>query len=148
MCEKRVYDLERFVRAQEPVFETALVELRAGLKRSHWMWFVFPQLRGLGRSPLAQHYGINSFGEAAAYLEHPVLGTRLRQCVEAVLALQGKSLRQIFGTPDDIKFRSSMTLFALTAGADSMFQEALNRFCKGAMDQVTVDLLIPPQTSA
>ncbi len=148
MCEKRVYDLERFVKAQEPVFETALAELRAGRKRNHWMWFVFPQLGGLGRSPMAQHYGINSFGEAVAYLEHPVLGTRLRQCVEVVLSLQCGSLRQVFGTPDDIKFRSSMTLFALTAGPDSVFQEALNRYCKGAMDQVTVDLLNPPQASA
>lgn len=148
MCEKRVYDLERFVRAQETVFEVALAELRTGLKRSHWMWFIFPQLRGLGRSPLAQHYGIHSFGEAVAYLEHPVLGRRLRQCVEVVLALQGRSLRQVFGTPDDIKFQSSMTLFALTEGADSVFQEALNRYCKGAMDQATVDLLNPPQASA
>ncbi|MCA3574647.1 MAG: DUF1810 domain-containing protein [Aestuariivirga sp.] len=143
-----MFDLDRFLKAQEPVFETALAELRAGQKQSHWMWFVFPQLRGLGRSPMAQHYGINSLGEAAAYLGHPVLGARLRQCVEAVLALQGKSLRQIFGVPDDIKFRSSMTLFALAAGEESVFQEALNRYNKGVMDQMTVELVRPPQTSA
>ena len=148
MYEHRVYDLERFVRAQEPVFATALAELRAGKKQTHWMWFVFPQLRDLGRSALAQHYGINSLGEAAAYLEHPVLGPRLRQCVEAVLALQGRSLRQIFGTPDDIKFCSSMTLFALAAGEESVFQDALNRYTNGVMDQLTVDLVKPPQASA
>ena len=147
MCEKRVYDLERFVSAQEPVFVTALTELRAGKKQTHWMWFVFPQLHGFGRSPLAQHYGINSLGEATAYIEHPVLGPRLKQCVEAVLALQGRSLRQIFGSPDDTKFRSSMTLFALAAGEDSVFQEALNRYTKGAMDQMTVDLVNPPHAS-
>ena len=148
MHEKAQYDLERFVRAQESVFEEALAELRGGLKRSHWMWFVFPQLRGLGRSPMAQHYGINSLAEAAAYLEHPVLGTRLMTCVEAVLALQGRSLRQIFGTPDDLKFHSSMTLFALASEEDSVFQEALNRYCKGVMDQRTLDLVKPAQTNA
>ncbi len=148
MQDKSHYDLERFVKAQEPVFDTALAELRAGRKQSHWMWFVFPQLRGLGRSPMAQHYGINSLAEAVAYLEHPVLGARLRTCVEAVLTLQGRSLRQIFGTPDDLKFRSSMTLFALASGDESLFQQALNRYCKGVMDQMTVDLVKPAQTTA
>ncbi len=148
MQDKSHYDLERFVKAQEPVFDTALAELRAGRKQSHWMWFVFPQLRGLGRSPMAQHYGINSLAEAVAYLEHPVLGARLRTCVEAVLTLQGRSLRQIFGTPDDLKFRSSMTLFALASGEGSVFEQALNRYCKGVMDQMTVDLVKPAQTTA
>ena len=148
MQDKSHYDLERFVKVQEPVFDTALAELRAGRKQSHWMWFVFPQLRGLGRSPMAQHYGINSLAEAVAYLEHPVLGARLRTCVEAVLALQGRSLRQIFGTPDDLKFRSSMTLFALASGEGSVFEQALNRYCKGVMDQMTVDLVKPAQTTA
>jgi uncharacterized protein (DUF1810 family) len=148
MQEKPQYDLERFVRAQDPVFDTALAELRAGRKQSHWMWFVFPQLRGLGRSPMAQHYGINSLAEATAYLEHPVLGARLKTCVDAVLAVQGRSLRQIFGTPDDLKFSSSMTLFALASGERSLFQEALSRYCKGLMDQKTVDLVKPARTSA
>lgn len=148
MQDKSHYDLERFVKAQEPVFDTALAELRAGRKQSHWVWFVFPQLRGLGRSPMAQHYGINSLAEAVAYLEHPVLGARLRTCVEAVLTLQGRSLRQIFGTPDDLKFRSSMTLFALASGEGSVFEQALNRYCKGVMDQTTVDLVKPAQTTA
>lgn len=125
MREKHGFDLERFVHAQEPVFDTALAELRAGRKQSHWMWFVFPQLRGLGRSTMAQHYGIHSLAEAAGYLEHPVLGVRLRTCVDAVLAVQGRSLRQIFGTPDDLKFHSSMTLFALANENGSPFQRGL-----------------------
>jgi len=105
------------------------------------MWFVFPQLRGLGSSAMAQHYGIESLGEARAYLEHPVLGPRLRQCVEAVLAVSGLTLHEIFGSPDDMKFRSCMTLFALAGEKEELFQQALDRYCAGAQDPATLDLL-------
>ncbi len=136
------FDLERFVTAQTPVFDTVLAELKAGRKRSHWMWFVFPQLRGLGRSSTAQFYGIGSLGEARAYLEHSLLGPRLALCTEAVLVSDAASLRELFGSPDDLKFRSSMTLFA-TASADdrSLFQKALDRWCGGHADEQTRRLL-------
>ncbi|MGF7175629.1 DUF1810 domain-containing protein [Azospirillum doebereinerae] len=122
------FDLQRFVSAQEPVFATVLEELRAGRKRSHWMWFVFPQRRGLGRSETALFYGIDSLDEARAYLAHPILGPRLEQATRAVLAIQGRSLHAIFGYPDDLKFRSSMSLFAEAAGAQSPYREALDRW--------------------
>ena len=105
------------------------------------MWFVFPQLRGLGHSSLAQRYGISGIEEAKAYLQHPVLGRRLRRCVEAVLCVPDRTLRQIFGSPDDLKFRSSMTLFALADGGQLLFQEALDCYCDGMMDPRTVELL-------
>ena len=105
------------------------------------MWFVFPQLKGLGRSSMAQQYGIASLEEAGAYLQHPVLGDRLRKCVEAVLAVHGPSLHQIFGSPDDLKFCSSMTLFALADGGEALFQEALDRYCDGIMDPRALELL-------
>jgi uncharacterized protein (DUF1810 family) len=136
-----VFDFDRFVNAQEPVFDTVLLELLSGLKRSHWMWFVFPQLRGLGRSPTARHYGIDTLAEARAYLDHPVVGPRLRQCVEAVLAVSGRSLHEIFGSPDDLKFRSSMTLFALASGGEPLFFQALHRYCGDVRDPVTLELL-------
>ena len=136
------FDLQRFVTAQAPVFETALAELRAGRKRSHWMWFVFPQLRGLGVSPTAQFYGLASLLDARAYLAHPLLGERLARCVEALLAVQGRSLTTIFGLPDDMKFRSSMTLFALAAGDETaLFHQALDRYAEGRMDERTLALL-------
>ena len=136
------FDLERFVKAQAPVFEAALAELRAGEKRSHWMWFVFPQLRGLGQSSMAQFYGIGSLDEARAYLAHPVLGSRLKLCTEAVLAVERRSLHDIFGSPDDMKFGSSMTLFA-RASADeaNVFRQALDRYCEGRLDPRTEALL-------
>ena len=109
------FDLERFVTAQAPVFATAPAELQAGEKRSHWMWFVFPQLRGLGHSAMAMRYGIGSLDEARAYLAHPLLGPRLIECTCAVLAIEGRPLHAIFGSPDDVKFCSSMTLFSLAA---------------------------------
>ena len=138
------FDLERFVTAQAPVFSAALDELKAGRKRSHWMWFVFPQLRGLGRSPTAEFHGISSLDEARAYLAHPVLGPRLILCTETVLAVEGRSLHAIFGTPDDLKFCSSMTLFALAAGEDeSVFRRALDRYCGSRLDQRTVALCQP-----
>ncbi len=139
------FDLQRFLNAQEPVFATALDELLSGRKRSHWMWFVFPQLRGLGRSPTAEFYGIASFDEAQAYLAHPTLGSRLEQATRAVLGVQGRTLHEIFGSPDDMKFRSSMTLFALATGqAGSPYHEALVRWCDGRMDDATVRLVGAP----
>ena len=136
------FDLQRFVTAQAPVFDTALAELRAGHKRSHWMWFVFPQLRGLGQSSMARLYGVGSLGEARAYLAHPLLGPRLDLCTGAVLASDGRSLHTIFGSPDDMKFRSSMTLFALAAtDGDNAFREALDRYCEGRMDERTLALI-------
>src|SRR6478672_8846533 len=109
------HDLQRFVDAQADVYEDVVDELRAGHKASHWMWFVFPQLRGLGHSPTAQHYGIASLDEARAYLAHPVLGDRLRECTRLVLRVDGRNARAIFGSPDDFKFRSCMTLYGFTA---------------------------------
>ena len=136
------YNLARFVEAQAPVYETALAELRAGRKRSHWMWFVFPQLAGLGMSATAKFYGIAGLGEARAYLAHPILGTRLLACTEAVLGIQGRSLNAIFGSPDDLKFRSSMTLFeAASDGLETGFSAAHDRFCGGERDRRTVELL-------
>jgi uncharacterized protein (DUF1810 family) len=135
-------DLERFVAAQGPVFEAALNELKAGQKRSHWMWFVFPQLRGLGSSPKAKFYGIKSIEEARAYLAHAVLGPRLVLCTETVLAIKDRSPNAIFGSPDDLKFRSSMTLFALAAGdAESPFHQALRQFWDNRVDERTLALL-------
>jgi uncharacterized protein (DUF1810 family) len=135
------FDLQRFLAAQEGTFETALAELRAGRKRTHWMWFIFPQLRGLGTSPTSEFYGLASLGEARAYLDHPVLGARLRAAVEAVLAHDGPTLHDIFGTPDDLKFRSSMTLFAAAAGGERLFETALARLCEGRPDERTLERL-------
>ena len=136
------FDLQRFASAQASTFDTALDELRAGRKQSHWMWFIFPQLRGLGRSSTAQFYGIASLDEARAYLAHPRLGARLRLATEAVLAIKDRSLAQIFGSPDDMKFQSSMTLFALASGPGaSPFQQALDRWCGGKLDGNSVALL-------
>jgi uncharacterized protein (DUF1810 family) len=136
------FDLQRFVTAQEPVFDTALDELQSGQKRSHWMWFIFPQLRGLGHSSTAQFYSIKSLDEARAYLAHPVLGPRLESATRAVLATQGRSLSAIFGSPDDLKFCSSMTLFSLVApDAANPFREALDRYCGGQADEGTLALL-------
>jgi uncharacterized protein (DUF1810 family) len=136
------FDLERFVAAQERVFATALDELRSGRKRTHWMWFVFPQMLGLGISQTSQFYGIGSLDEARAYLAHPVLGSRLKACTEAVMAVEGRTLKEIFGSPDDAKFCSSMTLFALANGDDGgIYRQAIDRWCDGQMDERTVALL-------
>jgi uncharacterized protein (DUF1810 family) len=135
------FDLQRFVTAQAPVFATALAELQAGRKRSHWMWFVFPQLRGLGVSPTAQFFGLSSLAEARAYLAHPPLGERLRRCCEAVLALEATDLFTVFGSPDDMKFCSSMTLFARASDNEPLFRAALDRYCQGRMDERTLALL-------
>jgi uncharacterized protein (DUF1810 family) len=130
-------DIERFVDAQSAVYDSVLAELRAGRKSGHWMWFVFPQLRGLGRSGTASYYGIASPVEALEYLAHPVLGERLRECVELVLAVQERSAKEIFGSPDDLKFRSSMTLFAEIAPDEPLFQRALDRYFGGDRDPLT-----------
>jgi uncharacterized protein (DUF1810 family) len=131
------YNLKRFVDAQAPAIDRVLAELADGHKKSHWMWFVFPQIAGLGRSETAQYYAISSLDEAKAYLAHPTLGPRLRQCTELVLAVRDRSIAEIFGFPDDLKFRSSMTLFARAAGGD-IFRTALERFCGGGEDPATI----------
>jgi uncharacterized protein (DUF1810 family) len=134
------FDLEPFVAAQQPVYATVLGELRAGRKRTHWMWFVFPQIAGLGRSPTAQFYALASLDEARAYAVHPVLGARLRECAQAVLALEGESVDGIFGSPDNLKFHSSMTLFALAAPGEPVFSACLDKYFGGARDPATVAL--------
>ncbi|MDZ7874561.1 MAG: DUF1810 domain-containing protein [Rhizobium sp.] len=136
-------DLERFVEAQRETYAQALRELQGGLKRSHWMWFIFPQLEGLGRSPIAQRFALRSLDEARAYLAHAILGERLRMVTRAVLAHQDRSLVEIFGQPDDMKFRSSMTLFAAAADPDdaAIFREALDVFCGGEPDPITLQRL-------
>ncbi len=133
-----IFDLQRFIDAQNPIFETVLAELSAGKKRTHWMWFVFPQIQGLGHSGMARRYAISSVEEARAYLDHPVLGERLRQLTGVVNALQGRSVEQIFGYPDDLKFHSSMTLFAHAAVDKQPFEEALNTYFGGEPDSGTV----------
>jgi uncharacterized protein (DUF1810 family) len=138
---KDPYDLQRFVEAQTNCFEQVCWELSEGHKQSHWMWFIFPQLRGLGHSALANKYAISSRQEAEGYLTHPILGPRLRHCTQLVLQVEGRSIRQIFGTPDDLKFRSSMTLFAGTAAENKIFKDALQKYFAGIPDQSTIDLL-------
>ena len=132
------YDLQRFVDAQQPVYERVLCELAAGCKSSHWMWFVFPQIAGLGSSSMAQRYAIAARAEAAAYLDHPLLGPRLRQCTRLVTGIDGRSIHQIFGSPDDMKFQSSMTLFAWTAGDNADFLAALDKYFDGTLDPATL----------
>jgi uncharacterized protein (DUF1810 family) len=134
------YELKRFVEAQEGVYEQACAELRAGRKRSHWIWFVFPQIRGLGSSPTAIRYAISGIDEARAYLAHPVLGARLRECARIVVDVDGKTVSEIFGYPDDLKFHSSMTLFAKASeDCPDVFGEALEKYFGGEMDQGTLD---------
>ena len=135
------FDLDRFVASQAGVVERAIAELEAGRKQSHWMWFVFPQARGLGRSSTAQLYGIGSLNEARAYLDHPVLGLRLLRCVKAVMDSGAPSLHALFGSPDDLKFVSSMTLFSLAAADPAHFQAALDRWSGGRRDEQTVALM-------
>ena len=135
------YHLRRFVDAQAPIFEQVRAELRDGHKRSHWMWFIFPQIAGLGHSATAVRFAISSRDEAQAYLEHPILGTRLKECAALVNRVQGRSIEQIFGYPDDLKFRSSMTLFAEVSVDDAVFTEALRKYFAGAADESTLKLL-------
>ncbi len=141
MDERNAYDLERFVKAQEPVYERVRAELRAGAKAGHWMWFIFPQLRGLGRSPTADYYGIASLQEARAYWQHPLLGPRLRECTELALAVDGRTAHEIFGFPDDLKFRSCMTLFERAAPEEPAFGRAVDKYFAGERDHGTLAML-------
>jgi uncharacterized protein (DUF1810 family) len=135
------FSLERFTEAQATLYPVVLAELRAGRKRTHWIWFIFPQIAGLGRSSMAQHFAIASLAEARAYLAHPVLGARLRECAAIVAGLEGHAVEEIFGYPDDLKFRSSMTLFAAADPAESLFQACLDKFFGGQPDAATLALL-------
>jgi uncharacterized protein (DUF1810 family) len=135
------FHLRRFVSAQQPTYTQALSELRAGRKRSHWMWFVFPQLDGLAFSPTSKLYSIKSFEEAEAYLAHPVLGPRLLECAEAVLQVEGRTAHDIFGSPDDLKLKSSATLFAAVSPSGSVFERLLGKYFDGARDHKTLRLL-------
>jgi uncharacterized protein (DUF1810 family) len=135
------FDLQRFVDAQEKDVGAVTEELRQGRKRSHWMWYVFPQVHGLGRSLMAQRYAIRSLDEAKAYLEHPVLGKRLKDWTQLVLDVEGKSAREIFGSPDDLKFRSSMTLFSRVDETDPIFAHALDKYYGGKPDDKTLRIL-------
>ena len=132
------YQLRRFVEAQAGVYEQACAELRAARKQTHWMWFVFPQIRGLGSSEMAVRYAISSLDEARAYLEHAILGPRLREATRVVMAVQGKTIEELFGYPDDMKFHSSMSLFAKAQTSGSVFGEALERYFGGAADPGTI----------
>jgi uncharacterized protein (DUF1810 family) len=135
------FDLERFVEAQKTHYTRALDEIRSGRKRTHWMWFIFPQFAGLGSSATAEFYAIRSRAEADAYLQDPVLGARLEECVEALLAVEGRSASQIFGFPDDLKLRSSATLFASVAPPGSVFERLIDKYFGGERDARTIRLL-------
>jgi uncharacterized protein (DUF1810 family) len=138
---KDPFDLERFVSAQRGIYETAREELSRGAKRSHWMWFIFPQVAGLGTSPMAVRYAITSRAEGEAYLAHPVLGTRLRECARALLDVTGTSAEEVMGRPDDMKLKSSMTLFAALSPPDSAFHSVLGRYFAGETDLRTIEFL-------
>jgi uncharacterized protein (DUF1810 family) len=136
-----VYDLQRFVDAQERVYDSVLEELRRGQKTNHWMWFIFPQIKGLGASATAQAYAISSLEEARAYWEHPILGPRLRECTRLVLGLEGRSVEQIFHHPDNLKFRSCMTLFDRCVTDNTMFRDTLQKYFGGEPDRLTLSIL-------
>ena len=135
------YNLGRFTEAQDRVLAAVRAELHLGRKRTHWMWFIFPQLAGLGSSPMAQLYALSGIAEARAYLAHPLLGARLQECTSLVNAVRGSTALEVFGSPDHLKFRSCMTLFARTAGAGSVFNVALTRYFDGEPDPLTLSLL-------
>jgi len=135
------YHLQRFLDAQKPVYDQVCSELRQGRKTSHWMWFIFPQLKGLGVSETAELFAISSLEEAEAYLADPILGPRLRECTELVTRIEGRPASKIFAYPDDLKFRSCMTLFARTTSQNGVFLQALNKYFGGEFDPATVDLL-------
>jgi uncharacterized protein (DUF1810 family) len=135
------HNLERFVAAQRATYERALAEIETGRKTSHWIWYIFPQLDGLGFSALAKQYSIKSLEEARAYLAHPILGPRLVHCAGAAVAVEGRTAREIFGSPDDLKLKSSATLFALAAGQDSVFHRVLDKYFGGESDAETLQLL-------
>jgi uncharacterized protein (DUF1810 family) len=134
------FALDRFVSAQASVYSQALAEIRRGQKRTHWIWFIFPQIAGLGHSSTSMHYAIESLEEARAYLKHPLLGPRLIECAEAVLAVEGRTASEIFPYPDDLKLRSSMTLFAAVAGPESVFVRVLEKYFQGKHDERTLQL--------
>ena len=138
---KDPHHLQRFVDAQNPVFDSVCMELREGRKRGHWMWFIFPQLEGLGHSQTARQFAISSREEAEAYLNHPVLGPRLRECTRLVTLVAGRSIEQIFGYPDELKFRSCMTLFAHVTSENQVFREALQKHFGGQFDRLTLERL-------
>lgn len=135
------YDLSRFINAQRQSYQTALEEIRRGRKTSHWMWYIFPQIDGLGMSPTSQYYAIGGLGEAAAYLDDPVLGPRLAEISRALLELDGSDASDVFGWPDDMKLRSSMTLFSLVDGADPVFKKVLDKYFDGEPDDMTLRIL-------
>jgi len=135
------FDLDRFLSAQASVYGQVLTELRAGQKRSHWIWFIFPQMKGLGSSSHAHFYGIGSLEEAAAYWRHPVLGSRLQECTRLVNQVEKRTIEQILGYPDDLKFRSSMTLFSHASEGADVFTHALDKYFAGQPDPVTIELL-------
>jgi uncharacterized protein (DUF1810 family) len=135
------FDLQRFVDAQAPVYERVRTELKNGRKQSHWMWFIFPQIAGLGHSAMAQRYAISSLSEAKAYLAHPILGPRLRECTRLVVQVDGKSAYDILGSPDDLKFHSCTTLFARAAPQEEIVLDALEKYFGGAEDQATIACL-------
>ena len=135
------YNLSRFINAQEGVFESVLAELRNGQKRTHWMWFIFPQIDGLGQSTISRYYSIKSRDEARQYFKHPVLGVRLLKCAELLIAIEAKSASEIFGSPDDQKLKSSMTLFATVADSEAVFVHVLEKYFDGKRDEKTISLL-------
>ena len=135
------HNLQRFVDAQNAVFEQVCAELREGQKQGHWMWFIFPQLRGLGNSEVAIHFAITSRDEAQMYLKHSVLGPRIRECTRLVNLVEGRLINQIFGYPDDLKFRSSMTLFAMSTSENKIFNDALQKYFCGEPDRLTLERL-------
>ncbi len=142
MTKPDLFDLTRFTEAQEAVYAAVLAELRDGRKRTHWMWYIFPQVDGLGVSSTAKYYAIKNIEEARQYLAHPVLGVRLRECAEVLLAVEGRSASEIFGFPDDLKLKSSMTLFAHVSGdSDSVFVRVLDKYFHGEPDSKTIELL-------
>ena len=135
------YNLKRFLDAQAASYEQAFTEIKAGQKRSHWMWYIFPQIQGLGFSEISKHYAISGLAEAAEYLQHPVLGTRLVNICEALLGLEGNDANRVYGSPDDLKLKSSMTLFAALPGAPPVFAAVLAKFFRGVRDGKTLQLL-------
>ena len=136
-----VFHLQRFIDAQDRVYQTVLEELRVGDKRGHWMWFIFPQIRGLGGSATSQEYAISSRDEAKAYSEHPILGARLRECTRLLMAVEDRTAEQVFSYPDNLKFRSSLTLFEYSATEPGIFRAALLKYFGGKPDQLTLDIL-------
>ena len=140
------FDLNRFVTAQDSCYDTVISELKAGDKRSHWMWFIFPQIDGLGTSATARHYAITSMAEAKAYLSHPLLGSRLLECVALLLQINGKTAYQILSTPDDMKLQSCLSLFSLASPEEPSFKEALAKYYEGEMDVRTIQLLNNPNS--